>query len=156
MRRASVLRLSLTVDESRGIVNSYGVFQTFYVTSLLKLHSASEISWIGTTQAFILVALSLVVGPILDRGYFRSLLITGTFLTTFGTMMTSLGTQYWQIFLAQGISVGLGSGCFFLPSVALVATYFTTRRALAIGITAAGGSIGSVTYPIVFHRLQPR
>jgi MFS family permease len=80
----------------------------------------------------------------------------GTFLSVFGIMMTSLATQYWQIFLAQGFCVGLGGGCLFLPSVALVATYFTTKRALAIGIAAAGGSIGSVIYPIVFHRLQPR
>jgi MFS family permease len=52
--------------------------------------------------------------------------------------------------------VGLGTGCLFLPSVAIVATYFTTRRALAIGLVTSGGSIGSVIYPIVFHRLQPR
>src|SRR3569833_3407096 len=70
-------------------------------------------------------------------------------------MMTSIATQYWQIFLAQGLCVGLGTGCLFLPSVAIAATYFTTKRALAIGIVAAGGSIGSVIYPIVFYRLQP-
>lgn len=132
------------------------MYQTYYETSLLKTHSASEISWIGTVQAFILVAFSLVAGPIFDRGYFYTLLIVGTILTTLGTMMLSLGTQYWQIFLAQGICVGLGTGCLFLPGVALVATYFTTKRAFAIGITAAGGSVGSVIYPIVFHRLQPR
>jgi MFS family permease len=71
-------------------------------------------------------------------------------------MMTSLGTEYYQIFLAQGLCVGLGTGCLFLPSVAIVATYFSTKRALATGITAAGGSIGSVIYPIVFRQLQPR
>ena len=70
--------------------------------------------------------------------------------------MLSLATEYWQVFLAQGVCVGLGLGCIFLPSVALVATYFTTKRALAIGIVAAGGSIGSVIYPIVFYRLLPR
>lgn len=42
----------------------------------------------------------------------------------------------------------------FLPSVAIVATYFTTKRALAIGIVASGGSLGSVIYPIVLYRLQ--
>lgn len=137
-------------------MNTFGVFQAYYETSLLESSSASEISWIGTVQAFILVAFSLVAGPIFDRGYFRTLIITGTFLATFGTMMTSLATDYWQVFLAQGVCVGLGAGCLFLPSVALVATYFTTKRALAIGVVAAGGSIGSVIYPIVFHRLQPR
>ena len=58
-------------------------------------------------------------------------------------MMTSLGTQYYQIVLAQGVCVGIGAGCLFVPSVAIVATYFTTKRALMIGIAAAGGSLGS-------------
>jgi len=137
-------------------VNSFGLFQTYYETALLKSRSSSEISWIGTFQAFLLVASGLAAGPILDRGHFRALVIIGTFLTVFGMMMTSIATQYWQIFLAQGLCVGLGTGCTFLPSVAIVATYFTTKRALATGIVAAGGSIGSVIYPIVFYRLQPR
>lgn len=71
-------------------------------------------------------------------------------------MMQSLGTKYYQIFLAQALTVGLGTGFIFLPSVAIVATYFTTKRALAIGITASGGSLGSVIYLIVFEQLQPR
>lgn len=144
------------MNSNRGIVNTFAVYQTYYQDSLLADHSASEISWIGTVQAFILVSASLVVGPVFDRGYFRTLVVTGTFLATFGMMMTSLADKYWQIFLAQGICVGLGAGCLFLPSVALVATYFTTKRALAIGTVASGGSVGSVIYPIVFHRLQPR
>lgn len=141
---------------TRGIVNTFGVYQTYYQTSLLADHSASDISWIGTFQAFLLVSFSLVAGPIFDRGHFRILLIVGTFLTVFGIMMNSISNNYWQVFLSQGLCVGLGTGCLFLPSVAIVATYFTTMRALAIGFVASGGSIGSVIYPIVFHRLQPR
>jgi MFS family permease len=137
-------------------VNTFAVYQTYYAADLLSKHSASEISWIGTFQAFLLVFLSLAVGPIFDRGYFYTLIVVGTFLSVFGMMMLSLATEYWQVFLAQGVCVGVGLGCLFLPSVALVATYFTTRRALAIGIVASGGSIGSVIYPIVFYRLQPQ
>ncbi|KAJ5167593.1 MFS monocarboxylate transporter [Penicillium canariense] len=36
------------------------------------------------------------------------------------------------------------------------ATYFTSRRAVATGITASGGSIGAVIYPIMFHKLINR
>jgi MFS family permease len=79
-------RLYLTASLSRGIVNTFGVYQTYYQSSLLADHTASEISWIGTFQAFLLVSLSLVAGPIFDRGHFRILLIVGTFLTVFGIM----------------------------------------------------------------------
>lgn len=57
-------------------------------------------------------------------------------------MMTSLVGEYYQAFLAQGLVVGLGAGFLFVPSLAIVATYFSTKRAMATGITSAGGSIG--------------
>lgn len=44
----------------------------------------------------------------------------------------------------------------FLTAVAICPTYFTTKKSLAIGIAAAGSSIGGVIYPIVFYKLQPQ
>ncbi|KAI9830722.1 MAG: hypothetical protein M1819_005386 [Sarea resinae] len=136
-----------------GLVNSFGVYQAYYETTIPR--SPSDISWIGTFQGFLLFLVGILTGPVYDKGYFRTLIIVGTFLTTFGMMMTSIATEYYQIFLAQGVVVGLGAGCLFVPSVAVVAQYFTTKRALATGITASGGSVGGVLYPIVFRRLQP-
>ena len=139
----------------RGIVNTFGAFQAFYEDSLLKDHNASSISWIGTFQAFLLVSFSIFSGPIFDRGHFRTLLVVGSFLIVFGLMMSSLATEYYQLMLSQGLCVGIGGGCLFAPTVSVISTYFTTKRAFAIGIVAAGGSIGSTIYPIVFRRLQP-
>ena len=127
---------------NRGIINTFGVYQEYYQTAILSNESASAVSWIGTIQGFLLFLIGILTGPIFDRGYFRQLIFTGTFLVVFGMMMTSLGKSYYQIFLAQGVIVGLGAGCLFVPSVAIVATYFTSKRALMTGITAAGGSIG--------------
>lgn len=145
----------LPTNRSRGIVNTFGAFQAFYEESLLQNRNGSNISWIGTLQAFLLVSFSIFSGPIFDRGYFRILLLVGSFLIVFGMMMSSLATEYYQLLLSQGLCVGLGGGCLFAPSVAVVSTYFTTKRALAIGIVAAGGSVGSTIYPIVFRKLQP-
>ncbi|EHK49605.1 hypothetical protein TRIATDRAFT_50392 [Trichoderma atroviride IMI 206040] len=140
---------------SWGIVNTYGAFQSFYETELLQNETGSTISWIGTFQAFLLIALSIFSGPIFDRGYLRELFWVGSFLVVFGLMMSSLATKYYQLFLSQGLCVGIGGGCLFLPCVAVVSTYFTTKRALAISIVASRGSVGSTIYPIVFRRLQP-
>lgn len=137
-------------------MNTFGVYQSFYQTSLLQSRESSEISWIGTFGAFLLVSLGIISGPIFDRGHVRGLVVAGTFFTVFGLMMASLSTEYYQLFLAQGVCVGIGGGLLFLPSVAIVATYFSTRRGIATGITAAGGSVGSVLYPIVFRKLQPQ
>lgn len=42
----------------------------------------------------------------------------------------------------------------FVPSVAILPQYFTTRKALANGIAASGSSIGGIVYPLVFRHLQ--
>ncbi|KAJ6013847.1 hypothetical protein N7540_008438 [Penicillium herquei] len=138
---------------SWGLVNTFGVFQTYYEETLLSAYSASSISWIGTVQGFLLLLAGVIVGPAFDKGHLKSLLTIGLFLVVFGLMMTSLSKEYYQVFLAHGVVVGIGCAFLFLPSIAVVATYFSSRRALATGITAAGGSIGSVIYPIVFHKL---
>ncbi|EKG13701.1 Major facilitator superfamily [Macrophomina phaseolina MS6] len=123
---------------------------------MLAHESESNISWVGSVQAFLLLIIGVGTGPLFDAGFFNILLWTGSFLVTFGMFMTSLCTKYWQVVLAQGIAVGLGSGCLFIPSVAIVSTYFTTKKSFATGIAASGSSLGGVLYPIIFTRLQPQ
>lgn len=139
-----------------GMVNTFGAYQAFYEVDLLRSHSPSAISWIGSIQGFLLFLVSAVTGPIFDAGYIHTLLGVGSFLVVLGTMMTSLVTQYYQAFLAQGLCIGLGAGMMFVPSIAVVSTYFDKHRAFAIGVSASGSSIGGIIYPIIFHSLQPK
>lgn len=81
------------------------------------------------------------------------MLVVGSFLTVFGYMMTSLCTTLWQVILAQGFCIGIGGGLLFVPSVAILPTYFRRRLGLAVGLAAAGSSMGGVIFPIVFFRL---
>ena len=140
---------------SWGIVNTFGVYQTYYETSMLANQTPSAISWIGSLQAFLLLLVGVLTGPLFDLGYFYILNVLGSFLVVFGMMMTSISDKYYQIILAQGVCVGLGCGCLFVPSVAIVGTYFSTKRSLAMGVATSGSSLGAVIYPIVFRRLEP-
>lgn len=136
-----------------GLVNSFGVFQTYYASTLLSGHSPSSISWIGTVQGTLLLVVGVFSGPIFDRGYFRSMqLLSGAGLV-FGLMMLSLSTEYYQVMLSQGILVGICAGLLYIPSIALIPLYFKRYRGLALGLATAGGSFGGVVYPIVFRRL---
>lgn len=91
-----------------------------------------------------------LTGPIYDAGYFRALLAVGSFGVVFGFMMLSLARTYWQVILAQGICVGLGAGCLFVPSVAILSTYFSTRIATAMGIAASGSSLGKLCVQVEY------
>ncbi|KAI1334543.1 MFS general substrate transporter [Xylariaceae sp. FL0016] len=138
-----------------GILNTFGVYQTYYETQLLSDHSSSEISWIGSLQGALLMMTGIVSGPLFDAGYFHYLKASGLFLIIFGMFMTSLCSTYWQVLLAQGLCVGLGTGLAFLPSAAILAQYFAKRRALAIGMQSVGSPLTGIIFPIIFQRLQP-
>ncbi|KAJ8101775.1 major facilitator superfamily domain-containing protein [Lipomyces tetrasporus] len=135
---------------SWGISNSFGAFENYYVRTQLSNRNASEIAWIGSIQSFLLLIIGVVTGPVFDQGYFRLLVILGSFLTVFGMMMTSLCKEYWQVILAQAVVTGLGSGCLFIPSVAVIPQYFTTKRSVATGIAASGSSLGGLQPQIGF------
>lgn len=138
-----------------GLVNSFGVFQTYYETKLLVDSSPSDISWIGSVQAALLLMGGLFAGPLSDAGYFREQVLAGTFLICSGMFMTSLCTRYYQVFLAQGVCVGLGCAVLFLPSAAILSQWFAGRRALALGVQSVGSPVAGIVLPIVFGRLEP-
>jgi MFS family permease len=61
--------------------------------------------------------------------------------------------HYYQTFLSQGLGIGLGMGCLFLPGVSIVSQYFRARRSLAMGCVVAGASVGGVIWPITLNHL---
>ncbi|KAK6196495.1 hypothetical protein LQW54_011488 [Pestalotiopsis sp. IQ-011] len=152
----------------RGNINSFGVYETYYVELLNRSHA--DVAWIGSVQVFLVFFIGAFSGRLTHAGYFRpvfgkhnsavspmteSSLIAafGTVLTLLGMFMTSLATKYWQLFLAQGICVGLGAGCMFCPALAIVSTYFKKNKMLAIGCCACGSATGGLIYPAMFQQL---
>lgn len=136
-----------------GVLNTFGIFQTYYETGALFHQSSSNISWIGAIQAYSVLISGLIAGPIYDRGYLRVLVAVGSFMIVFGFMMLSICKEYWQALLAQGFCIGIGGGLLFVPSMAVLPSYFTSRMGLATGLAVAGSSFGGIIYPIVFYRL---
>ncbi|KAK5167142.1 uncharacterized protein LTR77_007872 [Saxophila tyrrhenica] len=139
-----------------GLVQTFGAYQSYYTTDLLSSYNASAISWIGTIQAFLLVFGGVITGPFFDQGYFRVLVMIGSFMIVLGMMMLSLARTYWQILLAQSICVGAGSGMLFTPSLAQVTVLFSRRRPIALGLSMMGTGLGGIVYPIVFRQLEPK
>ena len=68
-------------------------------------------------------------------------------------MLLSLCTQYWQLFLCQGLGLGLAQGILFNLAVSLPTHWFQRRRAFALGIQASGSSLGGAVLPIMANRL---
>lgn len=63
--------------------------------------------------------------------------------------------QYYQVFLAQGVGLGIGSGLSFIPALAVLAQHFPGlhERATMMMIVASGSSVGGLVHPIMLNHL---
>jgi len=68
-------------------------------------------------------------------------------------MSLSSPQQYYQLFLAQGLGLGIAQGFLYLPSLGAVGKHFTRRRTLALGIVASGAAVGGIVHPIMLNQL---
>ncbi|KAJ1325674.1 MFS transporter MCT family solute carrier family 16 (monocarboxylic acid transporters) member 10 [Microdochium nivale] len=150
-----VALLHIVFFNTWGVSNSFGIFQQYYANELLPGQSLSSISWIGSVQTALLFALGVGTGRASDAGYFRHCFVGGVFLQVFAIMMTSLGSTYWQLFLAQGLCLGIGNGLVFVPAMSITSTYFAKHRAIAVSLGAAGAAVGGLVYPVLVKQLIP-
>ncbi|KAI1789939.1 MFS general substrate transporter [Ganoderma leucocontextum] len=139
-----------------GQITAFGVFETYYAQHQLSAVSPSTISWIGSLQLWVLYFSGSFLGRIFDAYGPRIVLIPGSILLVFSTMVTSVCTELYQFLLVQGLLTGLAYGMLFYPSFASISTHFVKLRATAVGIAIAGSGVGGVVFPILFRFLFVR
>ncbi|KAG1782385.1 MFS general substrate transporter [Suillus placidus] len=141
-------------------ISAFQVFQAYYEENLLPHTPPSTIAWIGSTQAcLILYALacipSLVTGRLFDLGYFKIPFFAASFVLVACTFLTAECTQFWQLFLTQGVGMGVGCGFVSSPAIVIVSHWFSKRRGLALSTTAVGAALGSIVFPVAAQNLIP-
>ncbi|KAJ5971862.1 uncharacterized protein N7479_001780 [Penicillium vulpinum] len=141
---------------SFGWISCIGVFQAYYESHQLSKFSTSTVTWITSLETFTMFFCGPIFGIMFDSYGPRWILLIGTILHVFGLMMASLSTEYYQFILAQGICSPIGASAIFNASVNSVSTWFAKRRAFALGVTAAGSSLGGVIFPIMVTQLIPQ
>ncbi|KAJ0425040.1 putative MFS monocarboxylate transporter [Aspergillus carlsbadensis] len=144
---------TLSLFCSVGFINSFGVFQEYYLQHQLKNESESTVAWLGGVSTFFTLFGSVVSGSLMDLFGPRLIILVGSLGTIFAIMMTSLCHAFWQFILAQGFLMGMCMSLLVVPMVALVGQYIKVKRAAAIGIIISGSSLGGVVWPIVINEL---
>jgi predicted MFS family arabinose efflux permease len=130
------------------------MFQPYYTETLKR--KPADVSWIGSFEVFLLFFVGTFTGRLSDAGHFRPLFLSGSVVIVLSTFATSFCRSYWQLFLAQGICLGLGNGLLFTPCMAVTSTYFVHKKALAIGLVSAGATTGGLIFPSMVRQLLPR
>ncbi|KAJ7481463.1 MFS general substrate transporter [Mycena latifolia] len=151
----TVLGSALILFSTFGVSLSFGVLEDHYTRIFLNESSASDVSWIGSMQLFLDFSIGLPAGKLFDDGHYRLLMLSGTIIYLFSFFMLSIcePNHYYQVFLSQGVGMGIGMGLLFVPAVSLPSHYFRAKRSLAMGMVFAGSSLGGVVFPIVLNHL---
>ncbi|RAK98500.1 monocarboxylate transporter [Aspergillus ibericus CBS 121593] len=143
----------LTYFCTYGFMNAWGTFQFYYHEVLLAGMSNSKIAWIGALQLFILSISGLVVGPLYDTWGATRIFAPGAVLYVLAIMFASVSSQYYQLILAQGILLGLGTAMLFFPTITAVSQWYGHSRGFALGIVVSGSSLGGICWPLMLERL---
>ncbi|KAL2260314.1 hypothetical protein VTK26DRAFT_5712 [Humicola hyalothermophila] len=135
-----------------GFLNSFGVFQEYYMANQLQDRSPDDIAWIGSLMSFAQFGGGAVSGPLFDR-FGSWVLCPGAALYVFALMMTSICKEYWHFTLAQGVVTGLAMSMLQVPAIAAVSQYFNKKRGAALGLAVSGSSIGGIVFPIALSKM---
>ncbi|KAL6710479.1 hypothetical protein ACN47E_008527 [Coniothyrium glycines] len=141
---------------SMGLLNTIGVLQAWLSEEALHGYSESSIAWILSTYAFCLYFGGAQVGPVFDAREIRWLVVPGGVGIVASCLCVSFSTEYYQFLLSFGVLGGLSSCLLFTPAVSCIGHWFSTKRALAIGIACTAGGIGGVAFPLMILFLAPK
>ena len=87
--------------------------------------------------------MSLVVSPLIDKGYFRPCFMGGCGLMFVSILATTWCRKFGELLLVQGILTGIGMGVAFGSGILVLRSYFDKYLGIAAGLTSAGGSVGT-------------
>lgn len=93
--------------------------------------------------------LSAPIVTVLARKYgTRMPMFIGVCSISAGFIAASFATKTWQLYISQGVMIGIGIGFLFIPSLAILPQWFLKRRSLANGITGAGSGVGGILFSL--------
>ncbi|AQV97581.1 MFS transporter [Cupriavidus necator] len=84
---------------------------------------------------------------LMDRFGVRNVVCAALALIAGGMTLATVSTELWQLFVAWGLMLGVGSGLTALVLAAVVANrWFSARRGLVIGILTASAATGQLAF----------
>ena len=101
--------------------------------------------------------MSLAITPVINTSSrlwgTRPTLSIGLVCITIAFIGASFATRIWHLYLSQGICFGWGLGFLYIGSANIIPQWFSKRRSLANGISAAGAPFGGLVYSLAISAM---
>jgi MFS family permease len=146
--------LRLVASAAIGTVGCTGMWS--YVVALPAVQADFGITRAEASLPFTGVMVGFGVGCILlgrlvDRIGIVLPLAGAAVLLALGYIAAGLSTNLWQLTLAYGVPIGIGSSAMFGPLVADLSHWFSRRRGLAVAICSCGNYLSGVIWPPIIQ-----
>lgn len=126
---------------------SYGVYLSYYLANdVFPEATPLDYAFIGGLNFGVSLIIASPVTVFMKRYGTHLPSYIGAITMACGFVAASFAQRIWQLYLTQGILVGLGNGCIFIPSVTIVSQWFDKKRSMANGICSAGSGIGGLIF----------
>ncbi|KAE8308031.1 major facilitator superfamily domain-containing protein [Aspergillus transmontanensis] len=135
----------LALDCTSGFLNAH--------QNRLSDYAASDILWIFAVQIALMWIPGPLFGRLIDAYSADPVLYPCSVLYVFALCITSLATEYYQVFLAQRLAFGTEAGGVFTAALLCVDQWFIQQRVLATRVAAARSSLKGVIFPIFIDRI---
>ena len=135
-----------------GTVGSYAIVVALKPVAIEfgATRSAASIAYAATMIGFGVGG--ILMGRWSDRVGVMWPCLVGSVLLALGFLLAARATALWQLYLAQGLLIGLlGSAALFAPLVADTTLWFHRRRGIAVAIAASGIYLAGMIWPPVIQ-----
>jgi len=108
-----------------------------------------EFAIVGGLSISQALAISPIVSIFNKRMGMRPTMLIGAALIFLSLLTSSFVTQVWHLILSQGICFGWGMGFIYVTASAILPSWFSTHRSLAVGLATSGAGLGGLVYSLV-------
>ncbi|CAJ1075351.1 solute carrier family 16 member 6b [Xyrichtys novacula] len=135
-----------------GTLKSLGVFLQDLMEEFGE--SNSRVSWVISICVFIFTFTAPLSTVLSNRFGHRPVVMVGGFLISLGTITSAFSKSIKEMYITIGIISGLGYCLTFLPTVTILAQYFSRRRALVTSVASSGESFAIFAFAPAFTALK--
>ncbi|KAM6966800.1 monocarboxylate transporter 4-like [Tautogolabrus adspersus] len=101
----------------------------------------SDTAWISSILLAMLYGTGPLCSVLVNRFGCRPVMMVGGLFASLGMILASFSTSIIHIYLSTGVITGLGLALNFQPSLIMLNRYFSEKRPLANGLSAAGSPV---------------
>ncbi|MFA5632096.1 MAG: MFS transporter [Porticoccaceae bacterium] len=126
-----------------------GCYSAFIGPIMLDFETTSTIATLGYTAYFIgLVVFSPFVYLMISKKGIKNTILFGLIILALGHFFISRVNNIYQFMTCYAVAISLGTAMSgIIPSTTLIDSWFSDNRGKALGISAAGVSVGSFILP---------